>query len=395
MTLIPDQVDPAEVGMSAERLRCADELMERQFAEGRSPMLAAVVARHGKVVFTKTLGDQRPGGRPLAIDDVFPLASNGKPMTAATLLACAERGLVGLTEPVVDYLPELSANRNADVLVHHLLTHTSGWDPADMDASLAAGVAAGISEPPPGRDLLEHILLDTAWAVRRSRAAGELMQYASCNYTFLSEIIRRVTGGTLDAAMRRYLLEPIGMSDTAVIVPDELIPRVVERPDGIPHAPGHPDTVLPMYDPLVFACDDGGSTVHGTVLDYLQFLEMIRNRGMVGTTRVLCGDSVRVMTTNQIPGVAADIAGFRLNEGSWGYGFSVGGADPVAGFRGGTTARGALRHGGSGGIASWVDPVLGVSAVYHELVTVDFGEGRAPSWAFNRFEDVVTAAVVD
>ena len=61
MTSIPFQVDPAEVGMSAERLRYADELMERQFAEGSSPMLAAVVARHGKVVFTKTLGDQRPG----------------------------------------------------------------------------------------------------------------------------------------------------------------------------------------------------------------------------------------------------------------------------------------------------------------------------------------------
>lgn len=395
MTPIPDQVDPAEVGMSAEHLRFADELMERQFAEGRSPMLAAVVARHGKVVFTKTLGDQRPGGRGLAIDDVFPLASSGKPMTAATLLALVERGRVGLTEPVVNYLPELSANDNAEVLVHHLLTHTSGWDPADLESSLAVGVAAGPSAPPPGRDLLEHLFLDTAWAVPRTRAAGELMQYANHHYTLIGEIIRRVTGGTLDAAMRRYLFEPVGMHDTAVIVPDELLPRVVERPDGIPYAPGHPDTVLPMYDPLWLRCDDGGCGVHSTVLDTLRFLEMIRNHGMVGTTQVLCGDSIRVMTTNQIPRIAADIAGFRLNEGSWGYGFSVGGADPVAGFRGGTTARGTLRHGGSGGIGSWVDPVLGVSAVYHELVTVGYDEGHAPSWAFNRFEDVVTAAVVD
>ena len=381
--------------MSAEHLQFADELMERQFAEGRSPMLAAVVARHGKVVFTKTLGQQRPGGRPLAIDDVFPLASNGKPLTAGTLLALVERGLVGLTEPVVAYLPELSVNDNADVLVHHLLTHTSGWDPADVDASLAAGVAAGVSEPPPGRDLLEHIFLDTAWAVPRSRPAGELMLYAGCNYTFLSEIIRRVTGDTLDAAMRRYLLEPIGMPDTAVIVPDELLPRVVERPDGIPHAPGHPDTALPMYHPLFLGCDDGAAAVHSTVLDYLRFLEMTRNRGMVGTTRVLSGDSIRVMTTNQIPGIAAEIQGFTLDEGSWGYGFSVGGAAPIAGWRGGTTSRGSLRHGGSGGIGSWVDPALGISAVYHELVTDGGGDGRPMSWAMGRFEDVVTAAVVD
>ena len=221
------------------------------------------------------------------------------------------------------------------------------------------------------------------------------MQYAGCNYTFLSEIIRRATGNTLDAAMRRYLLEPIGMPDTAVIVPDALLARVVERPDGIPLAPGHPDTVLPVYHPLVFGCDDGGATVHSTVLDYLRFLEMIRNRGMVGTTRVLCGDSVRVMTTNQIPGVAAVIEGFTLDEASWGYGFGVGGAAPIAGWRGGTTSRGSLRHGGAGGIASWVDPGLGISAVYHELVTDGGGDGRPMSWAIGRFEDVITSAVVD
>jgi serine-type D-Ala-D-Ala carboxypeptidase len=390
-----DRVEPAEVGMSADRLRYAEELMERQFADGRSPILAAVVARHGKIVFTKTLGDQRPGGRPLALDDVFPLASNGKPMTAATVLALVERGRIGLTEPVVDYLPELVVNDNADVLVHHLLTHTSGWDPEMLREALGAGVAAGVSEPPPGRDLLEHIFLDTAWAVPRSKAAGALMQYANHNYTLLGEIVRRVTGATLDAAMREYVLEPVGMSDTAVIVPDAMLPRVVERPRGIPHAPGDPDTVLPMYDPLWLACDDGGCGVHGTVLDYLQFLEMIRNGGNVGTTRVLCRDAIRVMSTNQIPDVAAVIDGFTLAEASWSYGFSIGGASPIAGWKGGTASRGTLRHGGSGGIASWVDPALGISAVYHELLTEQGGDGRPPSWAVDRFEDVVTAAVID
>lgn len=394
MTTTPDLVDPAEVGMSAEHLGHAADLMDHQFAEGSSPILAAIVARHGKVVFTKVLGDQRPGGPPLALDSVFPLASNGKPMTAATLLALVERGLVGLTEPVVDYLPELSVNDNTDVLVHHLLTHTGGWSDDDLMAALAVGLEAGISEPPPGRDLLEHLFLDTAWSVPRVRGVGEVMQYATHNYTFLGEIIRRVTGDTLDAAMRRYLLEPVRMTDTAVIVPDELLPRVIERPEGIPHAPGHPDTQLANYDPLFLACDDGGFGVHSTVLDCLAFLEMIRNGGMVGNTRVLCADSIRVMTTDQIPGTSAEIAGTTLRDASWGYGFSVGGPSPVMHWRGGTAARGTLRHAGSGGIGSWMDPVSGVAAVYHELVTVEI-DGMPVSWAIDRFEDIITAAVLD
>jgi CubicO group peptidase (beta-lactamase class C family) len=394
VTAVLDLVDPAEVGMSAERLGDAADLMEQQYAEGKSPILAAVVARHGKVVFTKVLGDQRPGGPPLALDAVFPLASNGKPMTAATVLALVERGLIGLTNPVVMYLPELSVNGNREVLIHHLLTHTGGWEDEALMEAVTAGVGAGISEPPPGRDWLEHLFLETAWSVPRSRRAGEVMLYANHNYTFLGEIIRRVTGDSLDAAMRRYLFEPLGMTDTAVIVPDELLPRVVERPDGIPYAPGHPETAIEHYNPLWLACDDGGFGVHSTLFDYLAFLEMIRNGGTVGDTRVLCRDSIRVMTTDQIPGTSAEIAGFTLPDASWGYGFSVGGPSPVPHWRGGTATRGTLRHAGAGGIGSWLDPALGISAVYHELITEE-EDGAPVSWAIDRFEDIVTAAVLD
>ncbi|MCU1352059.1 MAG: hypothetical protein JWM05_1268 [Acidimicrobiales bacterium] len=71
----------------------------------------------------------------------------------------------------------------------------------------------------------------------------------------------------------------------------------------------------------------------------------------------------------------------------------MGGADPVMMFRGGTTSRGSLRHSGLGGICSWVDPDLGISAVYHEILTVEDVD-RPRSWAFGRFEDVITGAVI-
>ena len=395
MTLDLDPVDPAEVGMSAAHLRFADELMQRQFDEGRSPVLAAIVARHGQVVFTKTLGDHRPGGPPVTLDSVFPLASNGKPMTAATLVALVERGRVGFTEPVVSVLPELAANDNAEVLLHHLLTHTAGWDDDDLWARVGEVVATGVFEPPEGRDVLTHLFLTALWDVPRVRPAGELMQYSNFHYTLISEIIRRATGGTLHAAMRELLFDPIGMTASAVIVPPDLLPRVIERPPGIPHAPGHPDTVVAHVDPLWTQSDDGGSGVHASPVDNLRFLEMIRNGGMAGDERVLSGAAVRAMTSNQIPGVSAKFGWSTLAEASWGYGFSVGGADPSPRFRGGTTARGALRHGGAGGISSWIDRSLGITGVYYEVLT-DEDASRGPvSWAAERFEDVITAAARD
>lgn len=395
MTLSLEPVDPAEVGMSAKHLRWADELMQRQYDEGRSPMLAAIVARHGRVVFARALGDQRPGGPPLTLDSVFPLASNGKPMTAATLMALVERGRVGFTEPVVTVLPELSVNDNDEVLLHHLLTHTAGWDDDELMTRLGEAVAGGVLEPPEGRDVLTHLFLTAVWDAPRARPAGELMHYSNFHYTLISEIIRRATGGTLDAAMRELLFDPVGMTSSAVIVPDDLLPRLIERPEGIPHAPGHAGTVLAHADPLWTQSDDGGSGVHTSPVDNLRFLEMIRNGGMVGEERVLSDAAVRAMTTNQIPGVSAKFGWSTLAEASWGYGFSVGGADPNPRFRGGTTARGALRHGGAGGISSWIDPSLGITGVYYDLLT-EGDEFRGPvSWAAERFEDVVTSSVID
>ncbi len=64
--------------------------------------------------------------RPLDIDDVWPIASAGKPITAAVAMALVEEGRIGINQPVVDYIAELDRPEDADVLVHHLLTHYGG-----------------------------------------------------------------------------------------------------------------------------------------------------------------------------------------------------------------------------------------------------------------------------
>ena len=94
----------------------AAALMDRQFAEGLTPMAVALVARHGKLVWTHAVGDARPGGPPVTIDSVFPMASQTKPMTAAVIMALAERGMIGLTESASLTLPEL-ADEHDEVMV--------------------------------------------------------------------------------------------------------------------------------------------------------------------------------------------------------------------------------------------------------------------------------------
>ncbi|MCB1006145.1 MAG: beta-lactamase family protein [Acidimicrobiales bacterium] len=395
MSLDTALVDPAEVGMSPARLEDAAALMQRQYDTGRSPTLVAVVARHGRVVFTHAVGEHRPGGPAVTTDSIFPLASQTKPMTAAVLLCLVERGLVGLNEPITVHLPELEGQGHDEVMVNSLLTHTSGWHEDDFLARVDErldDVIAGWS--PGGRSLLDEILLTPCFETPRREVPGVIMQYCNLNYTLLGEIIRRVTGDSLDAAMRRHLFEPLAMTSSAVIVPDDWADRVIGRPPGIPFGPEHPDSPIAFDDPLWAKSDDGASGVHATAVDALRFAQMILDRGLAGGRRVLSGDAVRVMTTDQVPGIAAEVLGMHRPEARWGYGYAVTGTAPWLRFGGATVAVGSLRHGGAGGIDVWIDPSTGVVGVYFEVVTEWSDEVGPVSWAAHRFEDVVTAAVV-
>ena len=82
-------------------------------ASGRTPAAALFVARHGQPVLGHVVGTVRPGGPDLALDPVFPIGSQTKPITSAVVLALAERGRIGLTEPV-DFRSGFSKHRLCD-----------------------------------------------------------------------------------------------------------------------------------------------------------------------------------------------------------------------------------------------------------------------------------------
>ena len=98
-------VDAERVGMSSERVGWARDLVANHVATGRSPSAVAVVQRRGEVVLAEAFGVRGPHGAPLDIDDVWPIASCCKPMTAAVAMTLVEEGRIGINEPVVDLHP--------------------------------------------------------------------------------------------------------------------------------------------------------------------------------------------------------------------------------------------------------------------------------------------------
>ena len=386
-------VDATEVGMSTERLGWARDLMVRHVEGGRTPSVVAVVLRHGQCVFAEAMGVQGPHGALLEADHIWPMASVTKSLTAATVMSLVEEGRIGINQPVVDYIPELDAPEDAEVLVHHLFTHTMGWESAQFTGRAPEFLAAGkLPAAPPDRDLITHLLLSMALDPIRVAAPGELMAYDNAGYELLAEIVRRETGGTLDAAMRSRIFEPLRMADSALIVGDAQRESLVTRSPGLPFGPDAPS---PLEGPPIECTDSGAVGVFTSAPDLARFGQTILGGGAIGDTRILAPSSVRSMTTNQIPGTPADFGGAIIPEASWGYGFTVVQERPFPYFRGGLLPIGSVLHPGAGGSNYWIDFEHDLVGVWFEVLTETDLLNEPISGAGHRFQDIVTAAVLE
>jgi serine-type D-Ala-D-Ala carboxypeptidase len=386
-------VDAERVGMSGERVGWARDLVANHVASGRSPSAVAIVQRRGEVVLAEAFGVRGPHGEPLDLDDVWPIASCCKPMTAAVVMMLVEEGRIGINDPVATYVPELTGPGDDEVLIHHLLTHTAGWESAQTSGRLFEYPLSGqMTEPPPGRDFITHLFLSLALDPIRVAAPGVEMQYDNSHYELLAEIVRRETGGTFDAALRSRLFEPLGMTRSAAIVGDDLRPHLVTRAAGLPLGP---DAPLPFQGPLWESSDSGAAAVHTSAPDLAVFGQMILDGGVHDGQRLLAPSTVRSMVTNQIPGTPAKFGPKLIPDGSWGYGFTVFQTRPFPYFRGGLVPLGTVAHPGAGGVSYWIDFEHEIVGVYFEVLTAMSPFNEPISGIGHRFQDVITAAVIE
>lgn len=94
------------------------------------------VARDGEIALDEAIGfADRPAGRAMAKDDIFKVFSLTKAFTNVLILRAIDLGLLALTTPVVEVLPEFwgkdrfRSGRKNLVNIGHLLTHRAGLSP--------------------------------------------------------------------------------------------------------------------------------------------------------------------------------------------------------------------------------------------------------------------------
>ncbi len=131
-------------------------------------------------------------------DTIVNVWSCSKTVTTLAALMCVDRGLLDVDAPVAEYWPEFAANGKEQVLVRHLMGHTSGvsgWDQpfTVQDMCDVPAATARLAEQAPW------------W--EPGTASG---YHASSQGHLVGELVRRTSGLTLGDFVDQEIAGPLG-----------------------------------------------------------------------------------------------------------------------------------------------------------------------------------------
>jgi CubicO group peptidase (beta-lactamase class C family) len=274
---------PESVGISSEGIYRAAEYVQQAVDAGVIPLAEVALVRRGTLVWRASFVNPEIAaqGHRLDATSLYYLGSFTKIFVATLIMQQVERGRVMLSRPVADYIPPFAARGKESVTVRHLLSHASGLpDQLASDMATQMPLAALIQE-----------ICDQPLVFR----PGTRGSYCTWGFVLLAEILRLVTGRSLEDLGRENLFEPLGMTNTAFGCPLQNLPRIVPAFDADLEL--HPT----MNDPSFLTMVRGDTGAFSTADDLAAFGQMMLNGGSLGGERVLSPVSVRQMVEAQYP----------------------------------------------------------------------------------------------
>ena len=408
--LAPAPASPESAGMSKAALdRLENHLKQRYIDAGRFPGTQLLVYRRGKIVHSTVQGFADVERKaPVKDDTIFRIYSMTKPITSVAFMMLVEEGRVALDEPVHKYIPEwknlgvfqagtypafLTKPPIRPMLIVDLLRHTSGLtygfqqrsnvDAAYRDKKIGEVVKAGTLQS----------MIDDLATIPLEFSPGEAWNYSVAT-DVLGYLVGLISGKPFEQFLKERIFNPLGMNDTDFFVPKDKAHRFAAcysaEKGGITLQDDPADSSFLSPPSLI----SGGGGLCSTAADYLTFCRALLNGGELGGVRLLGPKTLKLMTSNHLPGgVDLPVLSRSLfSEASYnGVGFGLGFAvtmNPAQTMIAGST--GEYFWGGAATTSFWIDPA-------EELITI-FMTQVLPSSAYplrRELRTMVYAAITD
>lgn len=293
--------DHLEAGMTE-----LDQVIGAAVSQQDAPFLVAMTGNSKGILWSGVAGERSPG-QAASLDTVFRIFSMTKAIGSTAAMILMDRGKLSADATVESILPEFGALKvlegfgpdgpklraqRVKATVRHLATHTSGlvyefWNPdvprymeATGHPTILSGLLASMNYP---------LLFD----------AGERWDYG-IGIDWLGRVVEKVDGRRIDQFCREEIFDPLSMPDTRFEVEDHMAPRLasvsIRGEDG-----KFADFALaPPSNPEFYGM---GHALYSTAPDYMRFLRMYLNKGILDGACILSEAGLQKMLANQIGNV--------------------------------------------------------------------------------------------
>jgi CubicO group peptidase (beta-lactamase class C family) len=320
-----------------DKLAAMDQAIDTAIANHKCPGGVLWLERDGEDgkplgIYYKAYGERAivPKREKMTKDTVFDMASLTKVVaTTPAIMLLIQRGDVKLDAPVKDYIPEFTGDGRDKITVRELLTHTSGLPP-DIETKTDWH----------GWDTAIHM----ACTIPLESPPGTVYRYSDINFELLGEIVQRVSKMPLQDFVQKEIYGPLKMKDTGFLPLQRGIKLSRIAPTEVVN--GKPWRGI-VHDPT--ARHMGGVAGHAglfcTAHDLARYARMMLNLGELDGVRIFKPETVKLMTSMQMP------PGFTMLHG---LGWDI--DSPYAGPRGKWFPLGSYGHTGWTGTSLWIDP---------------------------------------
>jgi len=357
-----------------------DAALKQMISANRAAGASCLVWQRGAERYFGAYGfADREAKRAMARDTLVQIFSMTKPVTGTALMQLWEQGRFGLDDPLANYLPAfgkvkvLAGGTGADgkpllraparpIVVRDIMRHTAGFSYGMRDT--AADKIFHEIDPLALTNTLDEFG-DKLASVPLLFDPGAEWSY-STGVDVQALLVEHLTGEAFEPHVRRTVLDPLGMKDTAWTQPQERLSRFAAAyttgPGGALDRMPDDKTRALNFGPRKLTM--GGAGLASTLDDYMRFARMLLGRGTLDGVRILSPDTIRVMSTDQLdPRITKRF--FLPDKGSVGFGLDF--AVRIAPAKDAKENRGTVGEFFWDGAATtlfWVDPVNELAVVF-------------------------------
>ena len=295
-----------------------DDFLSNAVTSGEVIGVSALIFKSGQSVYKGAFGlRDREQNKPVELDTVWRIYSMTKPITSAVIMDLQDEGKLSLSDPVIQYIPELvdmlvaqkgedgkpvMAPQKQPMTLEDLMLHRAGLAYGifgDVNPVETLYAKAGLFDPSETLETKMTKLSKLPLITQPGQA-----WYYSYSIDVLGRIAEIVTRQRFTDILKERIFAPLGMDETGFYVKPNQKARFatnyIQRKNGtykkIENQPAlNSDSFLTEN-----AFQSGGGGLISTQDDYAKFAQMMLSGGVYNGERILKKTTVQTMMSDQM-----------------------------------------------------------------------------------------------